>query len=175
MASERSDAPVIDDLKFDEVRRILVTYESILIPNSPPGPVSDCTRGYYIASMVVDSREGYIRSGTSEKRCLWLVCKVLIRASLIQSQLQSSVTSLHEAFQRILLFVPSGNSKDHASATGLPQPGRPIRALISRCLVKLHQNVEDRSLFDFVQVLMKGVMENNANVLKHGQDLVYKV
>jgi hypothetical protein len=103
------------------------------------------------------------------------VCIVLIRAFQIQSQLQSSVTSLHEAFQRILLFVPSGNSKDHASATGLPQPGRPIRALISRCLVKLHQNVEDRSLFDFVQVLMKGVMENNANVLKHGQDLVYKV
>jgi hypothetical protein len=31
MTSERSDAPVIDDLKFDEVRPILVTYGSILI------------------------------------------------------------------------------------------------------------------------------------------------
>jgi hypothetical protein len=92
-----------------------------------------------------------------------------------QEQLQTTVNPLHEAFQRILVFVPSGNNKDTSSATGLPKPGRPIRALVSRCLVKLHRKVEDRSLFDFVQGLMKSVMENNGQVMKHGQDLVYKV
>ncbi|WWC87367.1 uncharacterized protein L201_002256 [Kwoniella dendrophila CBS 6074] len=64
------------------------------------------------------------------------------------SDLSPTIPSLHAFFSKILL--PSPNPT-------LPKPGRPIRHLVVRCLVKLHQRVESRSLFDFVQTLVRAV------------------
>lgn len=61
-----------------------------------------------------------------------------------------NLQSLHAFFLKILLPTPSPT---------LPKPGRPIRHLISRCMVKLHKKVESRSLFDFVQTLVKAVAD----------------
>ncbi|WRT65221.1 uncharacterized protein IL334_002164 [Kwoniella shivajii] len=64
------------------------------------------------------------------------------------SDLSPTIPSLHAFFLKILL--PTTNPT-------LPKPGRPIRHLIARCLVKLHQRVESRTLFDLVQALVKAV------------------
>lgn len=62
--------------------------------------------------------------------------------------LLSNIQSLHDFFLKLLLPTPSNS---------LPKPGRPVRHLITRCLVKLHKRVESRSLFDLVQALVRGV------------------
>ncbi|WWD08143.1 hypothetical protein V865_006254 [Kwoniella europaea PYCC6329] len=84
--------------------------------------------------------------------------------SLEPSELAPTIPSLHAFFLKILLPT--------AQPT-LPKPGRPIRHLVVRCLVKLHQRVESRSLFDFVQALTRAVgdggnknMSANENVAR---------
>jgi hypothetical protein len=69
-----------------------------------------------------------------------------------QEILSPTIPDLHAFFLKVLL--PSSNPT-------LPKPGRPIRQLITRCMVKLHKKVESRSLFDFIQALTKAVGEAN--------------
>ncbi|WWC67479.1 uncharacterized protein I206_101387 [Kwoniella pini CBS 10737] len=80
------------------------------------------------------------------------------------SELLPTIPTLHAFFLKILL--PTANPT-------LPKPGRPIRHLVTRCLVKLHQRVESRTLFEFVQALAKAVgdggnknMSANENVAR---------
>lgn len=70
--------------------------------------------------------------------------------TLPSDSLLTSIQPLHALFLKVLL--PS-------SSPSLPKPGRPIRHLVTRCVVKLHKKVESRSLFDFVQALVKGVAD----------------
>lgn len=69
-----------------------------------------------------------------------------------QDVLNPTISDLHAFFLKVLLPTPNPT---------LPKPGRPIRQLITRCMIKLHKKVESRSLFDFVQALTKAVGENN--------------
>jgi hypothetical protein len=61
-----------------------------------------------------------------------------------------ALPALHILFLKLL--VPTANPT-------LPKPGRPIRHLLTRCLIAIHKKVESRSLFDFVQALMKGIAD----------------
>ncbi|WVR04261.1 hypothetical protein IAU60_001261 [Kwoniella sp. DSM 27419] len=70
--------------------------------------------------------------------------------TLQSEDLSPAIPSLHAFFLKVLLPT---------SAPTLPKPGRPIRHLISRCLVKLHKRVESRALFDLVQALVKAISD----------------
>ncbi|KAK4685134.1 HEAT repeat-containing protein 5, partial [Tremellales sp. Uapishka_1] len=76
--------------------------------------------------------------------------------------LQGTIPSLHTFFLHIL--SPSPNQT-------LPRPGRPIRHLVTRCVVKLHKKVESRSLFDFVQALVKGVSDGGGKGMSAGENV----
>jgi hypothetical protein len=78
------------------------------------------------------------------------------------STLLSSLQTLHAFFLRLLL--PSPNPT-------LPKPGRPIRHLVTRCVVKLHRRVESRSLFDFVQALVKGVADGGGKNMNAAENV----
>ncbi|OCF33994.1 clathrin-coated vesicle protein [Kwoniella heveanensis BCC8398] len=82
--------------------------------------------------------------------------------SLPASDLSSAIPSLHAFFLKIIL--PSPNST-------LPKPGRPLRHLISRCLVKLHQKVESRTLFDFVQSVVRAVSDGGSKNMSAGENV----
>lgn len=73
-----------------------------------------------------------------------------------------NIQSLHAFFLKVLL--PSPNAT-------LPRPGRPIRHLITRCMVKLHKKVESRSLFDFVQSLAKAVSDGGSKNMISGENV----
>lgn len=62
------------------------------------------------------------------------------------------VAGLHAFLLKVLLPSPQPT---------LPKPGRPIRQLVTRCMVKLHKKIESRALFDFVQALTRAVGEAN--------------
>lgn len=53
----------------------------------------------------------------------------------------------------------------------LPKPGRPIRHLVTRCLVKLHKRIESRSLFDFVQTLVRGVGDGGGKGMSSAENV----
>jgi len=80
------------------------------------------------------------------------VCAIVPSSAQSDSQddLLPNIQPLHAFFLKVLL--PS-------TAPTLPKPGRPIRHLVARCLVKLHKKVESRSLFDFVQAVVKAVSD----------------
>jgi hypothetical protein len=61
------------------------------------------------------------------------------------------VDGIHKLVIRLLVPGPV------SPATALPKPGRPIRHLVARIIVKLHKKVESRQLFDLIQALLKGV------------------
>ncbi|WVW78983.1 hypothetical protein I302_100946 [Kwoniella bestiolae CBS 10118] len=82
--------------------------------------------------------------------------------SLDPSDLSPSIPSIHAFFLKILLPT--------ASPT-LPKPGRPIRHLVVRCLVKLHQRVESRSLFDFVQALVRAVGDGGSKNMSASENM----
>ncbi|KAL7423379.1 hypothetical protein Q5752_002682 [Cryptotrichosporon argae] len=69
--------------------------------------------------------------------------------------LSPTIPLLHTLFLHILTPPPSPS---------LPKPGRPIRHLVARSLVKLHKKVESRALFDLVQALVKAVDGGNKNM-----------
>jgi hypothetical protein len=69
------------------------------------------------------------------------------------------VAALHALFTRLLVPNPQTTT-----ATALPKPGRPIRHLAARVLVKLHKRVESHSLFDLVQALLRGVDGGNKSM-----------
>ncbi|CAK9780383.1 putative clathrin-coated vesicle protein [Cutaneotrichosporon oleaginosum] len=69
------------------------------------------------------------------------------------------VAVLHALFLRLLVPNPQTTT-----ATALPKPGRPIRHLAARVLVKLHNRVESHSLFDLVQALLRGVDGGNKSM-----------
>ena len=70
-----------------------------------------------------------------------------------------AIQPLHTLILRIL--VPADKVEP---AKQLPKPGRPIRHLAARILVKLHKKVESRSLFDVVQALLKAVDGGGRNM-----------
>lgn len=76
--------------------------------------------------------------------------------------LSKQIQSLHAFFLKLLLPNPNPT---------LPKPGRPIRHLVTRCVVKLHQRVESRSLFDFVQVLVKAVSDGGSKGMNIAENL----
>lgn len=61
------------------------------------------------------------------------------------------VDAIHKLVIRLLVPGPV------SPATALPKPGRPVRHLVARVIVKLHGRVESRALFDLIQALLKGV------------------
>lgn len=69
-----------------------------------------------------------------------------------------TVEGIHKLVLRLLVPGPV------SPATALPKPGRPIRHLVARVLVKLHSRVDSRLLFDLVQALLKGVDGGNKNM-----------
>ncbi|KIR34945.1 clathrin-coated vesicle protein [Cryptococcus deuterogattii MMRL2647] len=76
--------------------------------------------------------------------------------------LSKQIQSLHAFFLKLLLPNPNPT---------LPKPGRPIRHLVTRCVVKLHQRVESRSLFDFVQALVKAVSDGGSKGMNTAENL----
>lgn len=76
--------------------------------------------------------------------------------------LSIQIQSLHSFFLKLIL--PNSNPT-------LPKPGRPIRHLVTRCVVKLHQRVESRSLFDFVQALVKAVSDGGSKGMNTAENL----
>lgn len=76
--------------------------------------------------------------------------------TLSPDAIQAHVQVLHSLFVRLLVPNPQTTP-----ATALPKPGRPIRHLSSRVLVKLHKRVESHALFDLVQTLLRGVDGGN--------------
>ncbi|WWC58989.1 uncharacterized protein I303_101535 [Kwoniella dejecticola CBS 10117] len=78
------------------------------------------------------------------------------------SELSPTIPSLHAFFHKILL--PTANPT-------LPKPGRPIRHLVVRCLVKLHQRVESRALFDFLQALVKSVGDGGSKNMSASENV----
>ncbi|WWD21891.1 hypothetical protein CI109_106379 [Kwoniella shandongensis] len=82
--------------------------------------------------------------------------------SLPSDELQPTIASLHAFFLKLLLPT--------ATPT-LPKPGRPIRHLVARCLVKLHQRVESRTLFDFLQVLMKAIGDGGSKGMSAAENV----
>jgi hypothetical protein len=80
-----------------------------------------------------------------------------------QDPLQASIPSLHSFFLKLLL-PPTPNHT-------LPKPGRPIRHLLSRTLLKLHKKVESRSLFDFVQSLIKAVGDGGGKGMSSAENV----
>nr|ODO00955.1 clathrin-coated vesicle protein [Cryptococcus depauperatus CBS 7855] len=82
--------------------------------------------------------------------------------TLEESQLSSHIQPTHSFFLNLILPTPNHS---------LPKPGRPIRQLVARCLVKLHHRVESRSLFDFVQALVKAVSDIGSKSMSPRENL----
>ncbi|ORY24869.1 putative clathrin-coated vesicle protein [Naematelia encephala] len=82
--------------------------------------------------------------------------------TLPNDTLLANVQALHAFFLKLLL--PSPNQT-------LPKPGRPIRHLVTRCLIKLHKRVESRSLFDFVQGLIRGVSDGGSKNMSAAENV----
>ncbi|EIW68556.1 hypothetical protein TREMEDRAFT_74089 [Tremella mesenterica DSM 1558] len=82
--------------------------------------------------------------------------------SLPSDDLLPQVQPLHAFFLKILLPSPSPT---------LPKPGRPIRQLLTRCMVKLHHRVESRSLFDFVQALTKALSDGGSKHMSSAENV----
>jgi hypothetical protein len=78
--------------------------------------------------------------------------------SATSEALAPAVDDVHKLVLRLLVPGPV------SPATALPKPGRPIRHLVARIIVKLHRRVESRQLFDLVQALLKGVDGGNKNM-----------
>ncbi|WVQ83814.1 hypothetical protein IAT38_005958 [Cryptococcus sp. DSM 104549] len=78
------------------------------------------------------------------------------------SALSPTIPDLHAFFLKIIL--PSSNPT-------LPKPGRPIRHLVTRCLVKLHHRVESRTLFDFVQVVVKAISDGGSKGMSAAENV----
>lgn len=81
----------------------------------------------------------------------WLRSADTALDTLAPDAIQPHVATLHGLFTRLLVPGPA------SPATALPKPGRPIRLLTARILVKLHKRVESHALFDLIQALLRGV------------------
>lgn len=90
--------------------------------------------------------------------------------SILQADLQASTDSLHKTFTKLLIYSPSTTP-----SSSLPKPGRPARQMIARALIKLHDRIESKNLFDLVQELLRVVVDNGGNVMKGGADGTYRV
>ncbi|WVQ76597.1 hypothetical protein IAR50_006269 [Cryptococcus sp. DSM 104548] len=77
-------------------------------------------------------------------------------------QLSPQIQPLHAFFLKLLL--PSPNPT-------LPKPGRPIRHLLTRCLVNLHKRVESRTLFDFVQSLVRAISDGGSKGMSTAENV----
>ncbi|ODN88477.1 clathrin-coated vesicle protein [Cryptococcus wingfieldii CBS 7118] len=77
-------------------------------------------------------------------------------------QLSPQIQPLHAFFLKLLL--PSPNPT-------LPKPGRPIRHLVTRCLVNLHKRVESRTLFDFVQSLVRAISDGGSKGMSAAENV----
>ena len=84
-------------------------------------------------------------------------------SAVMQDIIRKAIQPLHTFFLSLLL--PSSNPSSASSPTatttpsGLPKPGRPLRHLVARILVTLHRRVESRSLFDFIQAILKALQD----------------
>lgn len=81
----------------------------------------------------------------------WLRSADTALDTLSPDAIQPHVAALHTLFTRLLVPAPA------SPATALPKPGRPIRHLAARIILKLHKRVESHALFDLVQALLRGV------------------
>lgn len=70
----------------------------------------------------------------------------LANVQLHSDHRQDDLKPVQPAFEATLLSLLT-------SAT--PKPGRPLRTLIARCIITVHKRSENRSLFDFVQEILK--------------------
>ncbi|KAK8846574.1 hypothetical protein IAR55_005660 [Kwoniella newhampshirensis] len=82
--------------------------------------------------------------------------------TLPPDEISTTIASLHAFFLKLLLPTTTPT---------LPKPGRPIRHLVTRCLVKLHHRVESRTLFDFVQVLMKAISDGGSKSMSAAENV----
>ena len=73
-----------------------------------------------------------------------------------------NLQSLHAFWLKILLPTPNPT---------LPKPGRPVRHLIARCVVLLHNKVESRSLFDFVQAMVKAIADGGSKHMTGAENM----
>lgn len=71
---------------------------------------------------------------------------MLQRLPRVPPRLQDDLKPAQAAFEATLLALLTAPP---------PKPGRPLRHLIARCIVSLHRRSENRSLFDFVQEVLK--------------------
>jgi len=78
--------------------------------------------------------------------------------TLTTDEITPAVDGVHKLVLRLLVPGPV------SPATALPKPGRPIRHLVARVIVKLHKRVESRQLFDLIQALLKGVDGGNKSM-----------
>ncbi|ORX36130.1 armadillo-type protein [Kockovaella imperatae] len=104
------------------------------------------------AALVIDETR-FTGDGADLNLLHWLRQAEQAIESSSNDDLLASLQSLHTFFLKLLL--PS-------ASPSLPKAGRPIRHLVTRCVVKIHHKVESRSLFDFVQSLVKAVSDGGS-------------
>ncbi|WVO22834.1 uncharacterized protein IAS62_004177 [Cryptococcus decagattii] len=103
-----------------------------------------------------------VRDGSDLSLLHWLRQAEQAIETIDPEDLSIQIQSLHSFFLKLIL--PNSNPT-------LPKPGRPIRHLVTRCVVKLHQRVESRSLFDFVQALVKAVSDGGSKGMNTAENL----
>ena len=126
--------------------------------------VSDCNRVSppLVLFLAHSSQTRFTGDGADLVLIQWLRHAEQAIEALPSDSLLPHIQPLHAFFLKILL--PS-------LAPTLPKPGRPIRHLVTRCIVKLHKKVESRSLFDFTQALMKGVADGGNKGMSAGENV----
>ncbi|XAO25307.1 hypothetical protein I312_104129 [Cryptococcus bacillisporus CA1280] len=103
-----------------------------------------------------------VRDGSDLSLLHWLRQTEQAIETIDPGDLSIQIQSLHAFFLKLILPNPNPT---------LPKPGRPIRHLVTRCVVKLHQRVESRSLFDFVQALVKAVSDGGSKGMNTAENL----
>ncbi|KAL1408350.1 hypothetical protein Q8F55_005159 [Vanrija albida] len=102
--------------------------------------------------LVVDSGR-FTGEGSDLSILSWLRQADQALDTLPVEEIQAAVNPIHAIVLKLLVPGPT------TPQTALPKPGRPIRHLVARVVVKLHKKVESRALFDLIQALLKGVSD----------------